>query len=257
MRGYVDTRWGQLHYAATGSGEQTIVLLHETPLNHAAFSRLVPLLSDQFRVVAFDSPGYGESDGPKEPTTIEEYARTIAEGFEAVDLHNIVVYGVHTGASFAVQLAAVTARERVDGLVLSGVPFYTAEVRAARVVRAIPPIVEDGSHLLDTFDWEPAAYDPRMRSRLVAGVCRDQKNAYLAFHAVYAYQPAKVLDQIACPVLLLSNPLDPLYDPDTRFAAAVPGARQIVIQSDRLPLYWTQPNPVAAEIAAFAEHRSS
>ena len=66
MRGYVDTRWGQLHYSSTGSGSPAIVLLHETPLNHTAFERIVPLLDGHFRVVAFDSPGYGESDGPEQ-----------------------------------------------------------------------------------------------------------------------------------------------------------------------------------------------
>jgi pimeloyl-ACP methyl ester carboxylesterase len=163
-----------------------------------------------------------------------------------------VLYGVHTGGSFAVQLAAVTIRERVDGLALSGVPFYTDEVRAAKVVPTLPTIVDDGSHLLATFDWEPAAYDPEMRSRLVSGVTRDPRNAYRAFHAVYTYEPAKVLDQIGCPVLLLSHPLDPLYDPDHRFLEAVPGARQVIVHSERLPVYWTKPEVVAEEIAALA-----
>ena len=252
MRGYVDTRWGQLHYSSTGSGSPEIVLLHETPLNHTAFERIIPLLDGQFRVVAFDTPGYGESDGPEQPTTAEEYAKTFAEGIEALGLGRIVLYGVHTGATFAVQLAAATIPERVAGVALSGVPFYTDEVRAARRVREIPPITEDGSHLTDTFKWEPAAYDPLMRSRLVAGVSLDPVTGYQAFHAVYGYESAKVLGQISCPVLLLSHPLDPLYEFDNRFAAAVPGARQVIVKSDRLPVYWTNPETVADELAALA-----
>lgn len=252
MRGYVDTRWGQLHYSSTGSGAPAIVLLHETPLNHVAFERIVPLLDRHFRVVAFDSPGYGESDGPEQPATAEEYGKTFAEAIVALGLDRIVLYGVHTGATFAVQLAAATIPERVAGLALSGVPFYTDEVRAARRVRQIPPIAEDGSHLIDTFEWEPAAYDPLMRSRLVAGVSLDPVTGYQAFHAVYGYEPGKVLGQISCPVVMLSHPLDPLYEFDNRFVAAVPGARQVIIKSDRLPVYWTDPETVADEISALA-----
>src|SRR5271156_1906368 len=37
VRGYADTSWGQLHYESVGSGEQTIVLIHETGLSHSAF----------------------------------------------------------------------------------------------------------------------------------------------------------------------------------------------------------------------------
>lgn len=91
-----------------------------------------------------------------------------------------------------------------------------------------------------------------MRSRLVAGVSLDPVTGYQAFHAVYAYEPAKVLDQIPCPVLMLSHPLDPLYEFDNRFVEAVPGARQVIVQSDRLPVYWTNPETVADEIAALA-----
>lgn len=256
MRGYVDTRWGQLHYSDVGSGEQTIVLFHETPLNHAVFQRLVPLLSNRFRVIAFDTPGYGESDGPGGPTTVEDYATTFAEAIEALALERMVLYGVHTGGSVAAHLAA-TLGERVDGLVLSGVPYYAEDVRAARVVRTIPEVVDDGSHLTDTFDWEPAVYDAELRSRLVAGVAFDPQAGYQAFHAVYAYQPAKYLNRITCPVLLVSHPQDPLFEPDNRFKDGVADARQVVFDTERLPVYWTAPRQVADELAAFAADATS
>lgn len=253
MRGYVDTRWGQLHYAADGSESSdapTLVLLHETPLNHHAFERIVPLLADRFRVIAFDSPGYGRSDGPGGPTSAEEYATTIGEGLDRLGVRRIVPYGVHTGGTIAVALAAALG-ERTAGLILSGVPYYSDEVRAARRVREIPPVAEDGSHLLDTFLWEPTSYDAELRSRLVSGIAEDPVTGYLAFHAVYAFQPAKVLDRITCPVLLLSNEADPLFDCDGRFSAGVPDARQVIVETERLPVYWAQPQTVAGEIAGF------
>ncbi len=254
MRGYVDTRWGQLHYSSTGpesASGPALVLLHETPLNHRAFERIVPLLSERFRVVAFDSPGYGESDGPGAPTTAEEYAITVNQGLDALGLDRVVPYGVHTGGTVAVALT-VALGPRAAGLILSGVPYYSDEVRQARRVRQIPPPVDDGSHLLDTFLWEPANYDAELRSRLVSGVADDPVNGYLAFHAVYSYQPALVLDRITCPVLLLSNPGDPLFDCDERFAAGVADARQVIVDTDRLPVYWTRPEFVASQIAEFA-----
>lgn len=251
MRGYVGTRWGQLHYSSTGSGDQAFVLLHETPLNHAVFQRLVPLLDGQYRVVAFDSPGYGESDGPSGPASAEEYAKILTEGIEALDLDRVILYGVHTGGTFAVQLAA-TLGDRADGLALTGVPYYTEEIRKARRVRAIPPTAGDGSHLLDSFDWEPAAYDAEVRSRLVAGIAADPHTGYQAFHAVYGYQPGKYLAQISCPVLLVSHPADPLYDFDNRFKDDVAGARQVIIKTDRLPVYWTAPGQVAAALTGLA-----
>jgi pimeloyl-ACP methyl ester carboxylesterase len=251
MRGYVGTRWGQLHYSSAGEGDQAFVLLHETPLNHAAFQRLVPLLAEKYRVVAFDSPGYGESDGPAGPSTAEEYAKTLTEGIDALGLDHVILYGVHTGGTFAVQLAA-TLGDRADGLALTGVPYYTEEVRLARRVRQIPPTADDGSHLLDSFEWEPAAYDAEARSRLVAGIAADPHHGYQAFHAVYGYQPGQHLTQISAPVLLVSHPQDPLYDFDNRFRGDVPQAGQVIIDTERLPVYWTAPDQVAAALKSLA-----
>src|SRR5262245_17016129 len=142
MRGYVQTRWGQLHYSEQGSGDRTIVLLHETPLSHGAFERLAPALAGTFRTIAFDTPGYGESDPPPGITTIEEYSKTFAEALDALGLDTVVLFGVHTGASYAVELAA-TYPERVEALIVSGVPFYEEEVRLAKRVPVVPEFVDD------------------------------------------------------------------------------------------------------------------
>ena len=251
MRGYLSTRWGQLHYSRTGSGPQTIVLFHETPLRHDAFRRLVPLLRDDFQVVAFDTPGYGESDAPPDLTTMEEYAETIGEGIEALDLTRLILFGVHTGASIAYALAN-RMPERVDGLVVSGLPFYEDDVREARRVPPVPPVADDGSHLTSVFEWEPASYDAELRSRLVAGVYEHPEQAYSAFHAVYVFQPAKYVEEVTCPVLALSNIHDPVFGGDARLVREIPRSRQVVVESDRLPLYWTQPTVVARELRAFA-----
>lgn len=247
MRGYLPTRWGNLHYQRTGTGPRTLVLFHETPLRHDAFRRLIPLLADEFQVVAFDTPGYGESDPPPELTTMEEYAATIAEGVEALDLEHLVLFGVHTGASIAYALAA-RMPERVDALVVSGLPFYEDEVREARQVPPVPALADDGGHLLSVFHWEPDVYDAEMRSRLVGGVYEHPEHAYSAFHAVYLFQPAGLTDRIACPVLALSHAQDPVLDGDRRLVREIPRARQIVVDAPRLPLYWSVPEVVAGHL---------
>lgn len=256
MRGYISTRWGQLHYSLTGSGQQTIVLFHETPLRHDAFRRLVPLLSDEFQILAFDTPGYGQSDPPPGLTTMEDYAATIVEGIEALDAKNLILFGVHTGASIAYSVAAQVP-ERVDGLAVSGLPFYEDEVRAARQVPPVPSPEDNGDHLLSVFHWEPAAYDAEMRSRLVAGVYERPELAYSAFHAVYLFEPAKYVDEVRCPVLALSNDKDPVFGGDARLVREIPRTRQVLVESDRLPLYWTQSAVVADHLRTFASEAAT
>ncbi|MGW4339761.1 alpha/beta fold hydrolase [Rhodococcus koreensis] len=250
MRGYVTTRWGQLHYSDEGSGDRTVVLFHETPLDHNAYQRLVPRLTDTFRTIAFDTPGYGESDAPAGITTIEEYVKTFVEGLDALGLDKVTVFGVHTGASYAVELAA-TVPDRVEAVVLNGVPFYEEEVRQAKVVPAVPDFVDDGSHLVASFNRPPREYDNELLSRMAGSVAERPDRVFWAYQAVYDYRPDRTLPLIKAPTLILSNELDVLYEPDNRALRLIPGAQQVLVPGRTLPIYWSLPDQTASEIKKF------
>ena len=251
MRGYVDTRWGQLHYAEQGTGDRTVVLLHETPLNHRAFERLATALAESFRTIAFDTPGYGESDQPPGITTIEEYSRTFVEALDALGLDKVLVYGVHTGASYAVELAA-TVPERIEGIVVSGVPFYEEDVRLAKRVPDVPTFADDGSHLVASFSRPPKEYDNLLLSRMAGSVAERPDRVFWAYQAVYNYRPDLALPRITVPVLFATNAVDVLHPSDNRAHALVPHAEMVFIGGEELPLYWTRPSELADEIAKFA-----
>lgn len=251
MRGYVATRWGQLHYSSTGSGEKTIVLFHETPLDMRVYQRLIRELAGSLRVVAFDTPGYGESDAPDGITTIEEYSVTFAEAIDGLGLERLSVLGTHTGCDFAIELAGSRMPDRIDRVVLMGVPFYKESVRRARVPATVPAFRDDGIHLLESFHRPPSVYDADLRGRMTAAVVDRPGRAFWAYHSVYAYLPGHVLPKITAPVLFLSDERDPLFSGDEMARAVVADGHQVVVSSEQLPLYWTQPQRVAAEVKSF------
>lgn len=251
MRGYVDTRWGQLHYSTTGAGSRAIVLFHETPLNHGAWQRTIPFLPAGYQVVAFDTPGYGESDPPPGITTIEEYAATFAEGIRALGLERIVPVGVHTGAQYALQVAAVELPDRTDAAVLLGLPFYEEEVRLARVPAVVPPFRDDGSHLVEGFLRPPKEYDPELRSRMVGAVSELPDRAFWAYHSVYTYSPGDALPLVDAPVLVLTSSIDILHPGDVKALPLLKNGTMVEVSTEHLPLYWMQPEAVAREITSF------
>jgi pimeloyl-ACP methyl ester carboxylesterase len=55
VRAYVDTPFGQLHYASAGEGP-VLLLLHQTPRSHDEFRELQPLLAVGRRM---DMLGFG------------------------------------------------------------------------------------------------------------------------------------------------------------------------------------------------------
>ncbi len=250
IRGYLDTRWGQLHYSEQGSGEHTVVLFHETPLSHRAFERLAPALSGSFRTIAFDTAGYGESDPPPSITTIEEYAQSFLEGLDALGVDKAVLYGVHTGASYAIEIAA-SAPDRVEALIVSGVPFYPEEVRLAKRVPDVPEFVDDGSHLVASFSRPPKEYDNLMLSRMAGSVAERPDRVFWSYQAVYDYRPDLTLPRVSAPMLFATNAVDVLHPSDQMAKELVPHAEMVFIGTDRLPLYWTESDALAAEIEKF------
>lgn len=110
--GYVDNRYGQLHYAiaqpAGGSAKPTMVLLHQSPNSSVEYDALTMELGKDRTVIAFDTPGHGASDGPEAVPTIEEYAEAIAEGLRNLgygDNKPVDMFGFHTGSRTTTEIA--------------------------------------------------------------------------------------------------------------------------------------------------------
>jgi pimeloyl-ACP methyl ester carboxylesterase len=102
---FVTTRYGKLHYRATGSGPP-LLLLHATPRSSRAFEQLIPLLANDYRIIALDTLGFGESDPLPTPVSIEILAASVASLMEKLDLTPAAVFGLHTGNKIAAALAA-------------------------------------------------------------------------------------------------------------------------------------------------------
>jgi pimeloyl-ACP methyl ester carboxylesterase len=138
----------QLHYRAAGVGTP-VVMLHPSPLSSAAVMPMGRALARHFRVYAFDTPGYGQSEPPaSRPASLDDYLPDFAAALDALGLARICLYGAATGAQFAIEFAR-RYPERVALVVLDSAGHIAAD-ECERVVRDYFPDVTprgDGSHL--------------------------------------------------------------------------------------------------------------
>jgi pimeloyl-ACP methyl ester carboxylesterase len=138
----------QLHYRAGGDGAP-VVMLHPSPLSSAAVLPMGRALARHFRVYAFDTPGYGQSEPPaSRPASLDDYLPGFAAALDALGLGRICLYGAATGAQFAVEFAR-RYPERIALVVLDSAGHIGAE-ECERVVHDYFPDVAprgDGSHL--------------------------------------------------------------------------------------------------------------
>ena len=255
MRGYAETRWGQVHYRSSGDAGPVVVLLHESPLSSLAYRAALPEFAGSARAFAFDTPGYGESDPPPAQTEIPEYATTLLEAAEALGLERFAVVGVHTGASLALQMALQAGPQRVTHIVMSGVPVMTPEERAHYLATWAPPVEpnEAGDH----FRWAWERYLRIWRgpaSMLHIGatlLLTNLEHYFWAYNAAFRYDPEPDLARLEIPTLFLTAENDLLIASDRRAVVIVPGSRLQVVPGHVGQLPMRVPAEFAAEVISF------
>ena len=139
-KGYVSGKYGQLHYRVAGEdgAHAPILLLHQNPSSSFEYEPLIRELAKDRRIVALDTPGYGMSDAPPEPLSMEGYVAAMTQSLDAVGLGQDTlfdVYGFHTGALLAVEMA-LALPGRVRQLAVTGLPMRSSEERAALLEKA-------------------------------------------------------------------------------------------------------------------------
>jgi len=160
-RGYVPSRFGQLHYVESGTGEP-VLMLHQTPRSWTEYLDVLPLVGARCRAIAMDTLGYGASAKPEGPHRVERFADAVGELIEALGLDRFHLVGHHTGGVIAVEVAA-RFQDRVASLMLSATAFVDDDKRAGRNAHGRVDHVDpqaDGSHLQQLWNKRRGFYRP-------------------------------------------------------------------------------------------------
>ena len=104
-----------ISYDVTGRG-RTVVFIHGWPQNKSVWDDQVPVFSKRYRVLRYDSPGFGNSTGFSDPSA-EPLDLLIL--LEALRIDHAYIVGHSRGAGIALRFAAAFP-EKVDALVLYG-----------------------------------------------------------------------------------------------------------------------------------------
>lgn len=112
-----------LHYEVHGNGKP-VVLVHSGGADMRDWGYLVPLLSENFYVIAFDGRGAGRSPSPVQPPN---YVEDLLSLLDHLNISQAAVIGHSMGGRIATEFA-IHYPERVSELIviapaLSGFPY--------------------------------------------------------------------------------------------------------------------------------------
>jgi pimeloyl-ACP methyl ester carboxylesterase len=216
-RHLVETALGTMHLRTHGGGDRTpLVLLHMSPQTSEQHHLIAPLLGTDRLVVMPDRIGYGDSDPlPRGPFTLEQVAAATLEAVTALGVDRFDVFGIHTGSSEAIELAACTAPDRVRRASVVAVPAFSEEELAVfrPLFREPPPPADDGRLLRWLWRYSTGQYQPQIgregwgAEQVHAQIVKHLKawpESWRMFHCVFDYPVAERVGLVRQPLLVLT-----------------------------------------------------
>jgi pimeloyl-ACP methyl ester carboxylesterase len=253
-KAYVDTPEGQVHYHFVDGAEPAIVFLHQTALSAKTYDPTLRVLDLPNRLVAIDTPGFGGSYDLEGMPTLAWYADQILATLDALGVQSFHLFGHHTGASLAIEIAARVPTRTVS-LMLAGPVFMTTEEREAFVAGYNEPLTpqRDGSHLMKNWGYS-AQHNPECDVEVMQDAVVDLLRAWRArpqaYMAVAHHDTAARAADVTAPVLLMTTPGDFFRASFGRAEAMFPNAMAAETGGDNFPMA-SDPEGVADAIKKF------
>jgi len=255
---WIEVNGTSLRYQLSGSGERTLVLVHEMGGTLESWDQVLPILQQGRRVLSYDMRGAGLSEKIRGDVTFDVMADDLAALLDMLGMTRpVALAGCAVGGGIVLHFAA-RFPHRVAGLVAMGpATGVSPERRAATLARAdairrLGPagVVEESF---------AASYPPEVRHdqeqyrRFRARWLANDPESYAAIYRMLV--DATINDElplITCPALLLAGTHDKLRPPAVvePLAQRMPQARFQALETGHFMAVQT-PRSVAEAIAAF------
>ena len=225
-----------MYYEVHGEGEP-LVLIPGLSADVSDYERIIALLAQHYRVVAFDNRGAGRSDKPDAPYSIEMMADDAAALLDALGIGQAHIVGTSMGGRIAADLA-LRHPEHAKSLILVSTVMRPAPQTLWRhfTLDVIPRIP-----LLRRFTKYPQPYYAFARQR----------------QASRSYDATSRLGEIHVPTLILhgkSDHLAPLALAE-EMRAGIAGSQMVTFPGGHI-FFFLRPQQFVAAITAFTAAES-
>jgi 3-oxoadipate enol-lactonase len=216
-----------------GGGEATaIVFLHGVGSDKSVWRPQLEHFGKSRRALAFDYPGYGDSDPAVRGSTRDDYAAIILAAMDELGVHRTHVCGLSLGGVVAIAMNHI-APERCASLILADTFAVHPEGRAIyeRSLTGSENLPAMAEARVDILLAQPAA--PRVRREVVETMSRISPAAYcIGAEAVWLADQRDRAGAIRVPTLVLVGDQDLVtpVDLSNELVDLIPDARMQVIE---------------------------
>ena len=92
-----------INYIIKGEGKP-VVLLHGWGSNISLFSSMTELISKKYKVITMDLPGFGKSDEPKTPWSVDNYVDFVIDFLSELGITEAIFLGHSFGGRIIIKM---------------------------------------------------------------------------------------------------------------------------------------------------------
>jgi pimeloyl-ACP methyl ester carboxylesterase len=139
----IEINGASIYVEEHGQGDP-LILVHMGLGSSATWDQVVPLLAEQYRVVSYDTRGFGRSTNPAGVLSYEQMADDAAALLDALDLERPFVGGWSDGGEVALHVG-LRYPGRARALLCGGTSLELGSERAKAQVREFFAVADDGT----------------------------------------------------------------------------------------------------------------
>ena len=117
----------QHHYIEQGEG-QPLILLHGNGENSSYFVNQISHFSKDYRIIAIDTRGHGQSPRGDKPFTIQQFAKDLKIFMDEKGIAKVNILGFSDGGNIALEFA-LKHPEKVDKMIVDGANLFPSGVK--------------------------------------------------------------------------------------------------------------------------------
>lgn len=235
-RAFVRIEEGLVHYRRLAGEGHPLMMFHPSPNSSRGLVPIMQALRQagcQADMLAFDTLGNGDSAPPRadlEAPGIEYFADAMARVMDALGLESVDLYGMHTGARIACEVALLRP-DRVRRVVFRGISDFDEATRNARLEHYAPECDYDdyGRQFVWAFNFvrDQALHSPyfkrdpehRLTNRAVPDaadlharamdVLKNLTSYHKPYRAAFSYRTTERIAHVSAPALFVKSAGDP------------------------------------------------
>lgn len=259
---YVETTRGRLHLRRAGESGEPLLVIPTGGGSSAQFAPVVTGLAKGRRVFAVDYPGNGLSEPATGEVTIGTLAQDMLALLDAMDIATCDVWGSHTGAQVALEMAVI-APERIGRIVMEGPVFVSPDFQSDLLTNYFIDLAPDswGRHVLTVWNWrrDMFMYWPwynvdRAAARTLGvpdsgnlhlyalGILESGETYDQAYRSAFAYDTRARLRELKRPALICAGPNDQLRNA-LEEAPKVAPKELLTCTTTPTTVWWPNPDP--------------